>query len=178
MLCLLQATLLKGSHLHEAGMDILSAAERSIDELQPVIERGEADQRIEQVCLYISKNFFSEIFCCRQVVVIVPLTLNDKVWSAERMHCSSHWQWYYSIMQGALSKPHLYWAFSILLSRLVRLPTLRNVEALCPWADMINHDCRATSHLDFDLASQTASLISDRSYSPGEQVEVPASNNF
>lgn len=81
-------------------------------------------------------------------------------------------------MQGALSKPHLYWAFSILLSRLVRLPTLRNVEALCPWADMINHDCRASSHLDFDLASQTASLISDRSYSPGEQVEAPASNYF
>lgn len=70
---LLQATLLKGSHLHGAGMDVLSAAERSIEELQPVIERGEADQTIEQVWLYVFK-----ISCCRQVVIAVPFNLDDK----------------------------------------------------------------------------------------------------
>ena len=74
------------------------------------------------------------------------------------------------ITQGTLSEGRLSWAFSILLSRLVRLPSLNNVEALCPWADMINHDCRASTHLDYDFSTQTAALVSDRSYGAGEQV--------
>ena len=58
----------------------------------------------------------------------------------------------------------------MLLSRLVRLPALGNIEALCPWADMINHDCKGTATLDFDRSKRCATLISDRKYSSGEQV--------
>lgn len=61
----------------------------------------------------------------------------------------------------------------MLLSRLVRLPSLQNNEALCPWADMINHDCKATAHLDFDRSKNCALLATDRSYKAGEQVYLP-----
>ena len=69
-----------------------------------------------------------------------------------------------------MTSQNLNWAFSMLLSRLVRLPSLGNIEALCPWADMINHDCRATSYLDFDPSKRCATLTTDRGYKAGEQV--------
>ena len=37
--------------------------------------------------------------------------------------------------QGTITAKQLRWAFSMLLSRLVRLPALGNVEALVPFAD-------------------------------------------
>ena len=40
---------LRGSRLHSSGLNILEAAKRSIAELQPIIERAEADSIIEQV---------------------------------------------------------------------------------------------------------------------------------
>ena len=33
------------------------------------------------------------------------------------------------------------WAFSMLLSRLIRLASLGDAEALVPWADLLNHRC-------------------------------------
>ena len=76
------------------------------------------------------------------------------------------------VPQGVLSIPHLRWAFSMLLSRLVRLPAWSSAEALVPWADMMNHDCRATSHLDYDPSSGTVCLEACQAYRPGEQVSA------
>ena len=77
--------------------------------------------------------------------------------------------------QGVLSVPHLRWAFSMLLSRLVRLPAWGSAEALVPWADMMNHDCRATSHLDYDPSSGTVCLEACQAYQPGDQVSAAES---
>lgn len=114
-----EVVLLRGSQVHRTALEIAAAAQASVAELQPIVERAETDGLVQQ---------------------------------------------------GVLSPKRLRWAFSMLLSRLVRLQGLGNQEALCPWADMINHDCRANTHLDFDFGSQTAVLVSDRSYKPGEQV--------
>lgn len=73
-------------------------------------------------------------------------------------------------MQGALSERRLRWAFAMLLSRLVRLPGRGNTEALCPWADMMNHDCRSQAHLDYDASSKSVVLQPDRDYQAGQQV--------
>jgi histone-lysine N-methyltransferase SETD3 len=65
-------------------------------------------------------------------------------------------------------------AFALLLSRLVRLdgaaPDGGALEALCPWADLVNHACDATSFLSWDPAARAVVLAADRTYSPGEQV--------
>ncbi|KAF6160931.1 hypothetical protein GIB67_007572, partial [Kingdonia uniflora] len=52
------------------------------------------------------------------------------------------------------------WSFSILISRLVRLPSLNERVALVPWADMLNHSCEAVV------------FTTDRPYQPGEQVFI------
>ncbi len=60
------------------------------------------------------------------------------------------------------------WGFSMLLSRLVRLPST-DMEALVPWADMLNHDPSADCFLDWDAPSSSVVLRPDRNYQAGEQ---------
>ena len=64
------------------------------------------------------------------------------------------------------------WAFAILLTRLCRLPSRGNEEALIAWADMANHDVSVTSFLNWDSGRRCVSFQLDRSYSAGEQVCV------
>lgn len=75
-----------------------------------------------------------------------------------------------SFREQTYSREAITWALSLLLSRLIRLPALGDVEALVPWADFLNHDCRAEAFLDFDPASAAVVLRADRQYRPGEQV--------
>ena len=79
------------------------------------------------------------------------------------------------ILQEAVGAPHrpltkgdLRWGFSMLLSRLVRLPS-RDLEALIPWADMLNHDPSADCFLDWDAPTESVVLRPDRNYQAGEQ---------
>lgn len=61
------------------------------------------------------------------------------------------------------------WAFSMLLSRLIRLPGLQwGVEALVPWADLLNHSCDCDSTLDWNETSVT--FRPDTGYSRGQQL--------
>ncbi|KAK4801138.1 hypothetical protein SAY86_021625 [Trapa natans] len=64
------------------------------------------------------------------------------------------------------------WSFGILLSRLVRLPSMDGRVALVPWADMLNHSCDVETFLDYDKSSQGVVFTTDRSYEPGEQVFI------
>ncbi|KAL4447375.1 hypothetical protein ABPG77_007408 [Micractinium sp. CCAP 211/92] len=93
---------------------------------------------------------------------------------------------------GAFSREALLWAFSILLSRLVRLPSLApplpapglqqqaqqqpggppGTEALLPWADLLNHAPSSTAFLDWDAASAAVVLRVDRRYRAGEEVHI------
>ncbi|KAL6762315.1 hypothetical protein V8C86DRAFT_2520069 [Haematococcus lacustris] len=50
---------------------------------------------------------------------------------------------------GLVTQAAMQWALSILLSRAVRLPGAGGLEALVPWADMLNHDPAATAFLDW-----------------------------
>ena len=62
------------------------------------------------------------------------------------------------------------WALSMLLSRLVRLPGMSNVEAMIPWADFVNHSCTAGSHLDWSPEQKAVTLRCEQNYAAGEQV--------
>lgn len=62
------------------------------------------------------------------------------------------------------------WAFGILFSRLVRLPSAGGRLALVPWGDMLNHKCDQGSYLDFDWGRRAVVLKTDRSYEAGQQV--------
>ena len=75
------------------------------------------------------------------------------------------------LAKGLISQERLVWAFSILLSRLIRLPAL-NQEALVPWADMCNHapGLGGAATFDFDAGSGLVTLRAGRDYQPGEQV--------
>ncbi|CAN4110131.1 unnamed protein product [Withania somnifera] len=64
------------------------------------------------------------------------------------------------------------WAFGILFSRLVRLPSMDGRVALVPWADMLNHNCEVETFLDYDKSSQGIVFTTDRAYLPGEQVFI------
>ncbi|KAL7086492.1 hypothetical protein ACP275_13G005800 [Erythranthe tilingii] len=64
------------------------------------------------------------------------------------------------------------WAFGILFSRLVRLPSMNGRVALVPWADMLNHSCEVETFLDYDKSSQGVVFTTDRAYQPGEQVFI------
>lgn len=99
---------------------------------------------------------------------------------------------------GAFSREALQWAFGILLSRLVRLPSLApapaasgrqqqqaaqqavrqpggeppGTEALLPWADLLNHAPASTAFLDWDAANAAVVLRADRRYRQGEEVHI------
>ncbi|KAL4443502.1 hypothetical protein ABPG75_011239 [Micractinium tetrahymenae] len=97
---------------------------------------------------------------------------------------------------GAFSREALQSAFSMLLSRLVRLPSLGlgppsaaagqarqaqqagaageppGTEALLPWADLLNHSPASTAFLDWDPAEAAVVLRTDRRYWPGEEVHI------
>lgn len=62
----------------------------------------------------------------------------------------------------------LRWAFDILFSRLIRLPTRGGELALVPWADMLNHKPGCQAYID-DSGGKVC-LSPDRAYKPGEQV--------
>lgn len=73
---------------------------------------------------------------------------------------------------GAFTREALLWAFAMLLTRLVRLDQLGGLEALLPWADLLNHDCAATSFLDWSTAENAVVLRAERRYRTGEQVYI------
>ena len=62
----------------------------------------------------------------------------------------------------------LRWAFDVLFSRLIRLPSRGGELALVPWADMLNHKPGCKAYID-DSGGQVC-LSPDRQYKPGEQV--------
>ena len=64
------------------------------------------------------------------------------------------------------------WAFSILLTRLCRLQSRNNEEALVAWGDMANHRSDVTTYLDWDKDKQQVVFQPDSSYEAGEQVYV------
>ncbi|GIL47048.1 hypothetical protein Vafri_3880 [Volvox africanus] len=80
----------------------------------------------------------------------------------------------------ALEKSDLDWAFGVLLSRCIRLPSRGDVQVLSPWADLLNHDVEAEAgcHLDWDPTAEVGAvsgalvLRSDRPYTAGQQVYV------
>jgi hypothetical protein len=64
------------------------------------------------------------------------------------------------------------WAFGILFSRLVRLPSLDKLS-LVPWADMLNHNPQVDAFLDFDQSNgKSVAFVTDRAYQSGEQVFI------
>ena len=82
---------------------------------------------------------------------------------------------------GALTEEGLRRAFALLLSRLVRLEGIADggggdtadggaVDALCPWADLLNHDSSSGAFLQWDSAQDAVVLRADRAYAPGDQV--------
>ena len=62
----------------------------------------------------------------------------------------------------------LRWAFDVLFSRLIRLPSRGGELALVPWADMLNHKPGCEAYIDD--SGGMACLSPDRKYRPGEQV--------
>jgi hypothetical protein len=62
----------------------------------------------------------------------------------------------------------LRWAFDILFSRLIRLPSRGGELALVPWADMLNHKPGCQAYIDD--SGGVVCLSPDRKYRPGEQV--------
>jgi hypothetical protein len=62
----------------------------------------------------------------------------------------------------------LRWAFDVLFSRLIRLPSRGGELALVPWADMLNHKPGCEAYID-DSGGMVC-LSPDRKYRPGEQV--------
>ena len=68
----------------------------------------------------------------------------------------------------ALTPGALRWAFDILFSRLIRLPSRGGELALVPWADMLNHKPGCKAYID-DSNGQVC-LSPDRGYRSGEQV--------
>lgn len=73
---------------------------------------------------------------------------------------------------GRFSRAALTWAFSVLLSRLVRLAALGDRQALVPWADLLNHSPQASGYLDWDAGQAGVVLALERDYQEGEQVRV------
>jgi SET domain len=68
------------------------------------------------------------------------------------------------------SRADFQWAFSMLLSRLIRLGALGDTEALVPWADLLNHSPDSDAYLDWDTAQQAVVLRADTAAEPGQQV--------
>ena len=63
-------------------------------------------------------------------------------------------------------------AFSILLSRLVRLSSLNDMEVLLPFGDLVNHDCHASCYFDYDKKTHAVVLMAHKTYQPGNEVVV------
>ncbi|KAF5839509.1 hypothetical protein DUNSADRAFT_580 [Dunaliella salina] len=80
------------------------------------------------------------------------------------------------IPEKALDKEGIFWAFGILLSRLVRLSGKDDEEALVPWADFLNHSPHVGCHLDWDSAADGGQgavvLYADTDYQAGQQVYI------
>lgn len=86
-----------------------------------------------------------------------------------------------AVPPGALNEAALRRAFSLLLSRTIRLdgappgepsgapPADTSVPVLCPWADLVNHDSSCTAFLRYDPAARAVQLVSDRALRPGDQ---------
>jgi SET domain/Rubisco LSMT substrate-binding len=80
--------------------------------------------------------------------------------------------------KGVLTEKALKHAFSLLLSRLIRVSFRSTavtygrdeVEVLCPIADFVNHDSACSSFLQLDQNNDTIILVADRMYRPGEQI--------
>lgn len=70
------------------------------------------------------------------------------------------------------SRADFQWAFSMLLSRLIRLSSLGDTEALVPWADLLNHSPDADSCLDWDASLQSVVLQAEAPAEPGQQLFV------
>ncbi|GJP33725.1 hypothetical protein CLOM_g18245 [Closterium sp. NIES-68] len=71
------------------------------------------------------------------------------------------------------------WAFAVLFSRLVRLPSRNNRLALVPWGDMLNHRCEIESCIDVDTWKGSVVFKTDRAFAKGKEVFVsygPKSN--
>ncbi|CAI5530526.1 unnamed protein product [Closterium sp. Naga37s-1] len=71
------------------------------------------------------------------------------------------------------------WAFAVLFSRLVRLPSRNNRLALVPWGDMLNHRCEIESCIDVDTWKGNVVFTTDRAFAQGKEVFVsygPKSN--
>ncbi|CAI5982764.1 unnamed protein product [Closterium sp. NIES-64] len=71
------------------------------------------------------------------------------------------------------------WAFAVLFSRLVRLPSRNNRLALVPWGDMLNHRCEIESCIDVDTWKGSVVFTTDRAFAKGKEVFVsygPKSN--
>lgn len=76
-----------------------------------------------------------------------------------------------------LNEGSLNWAFGILLSRLVRLPSAGNAQALLPWADLLNHSCSISdAFLDWDEEVQAVVCRPQCDYAPGQQVYISYGN--
>lgn len=68
------------------------------------------------------------------------------------------------------ARADLQWAFSMLLSRLIRLSSMRDAEALVPWADLLNHSPDAESCIDWDPSMQAVVLRQGASAAANQQV--------
>lgn len=68
------------------------------------------------------------------------------------------------------------WAYSQLLSRMVRLESDDGLLSLVPWADMLNHSTSCNAHIDWDPQSKAVVLRTDRDYDQGEQVYASYGN--
>ncbi|KAK4845532.1 hypothetical protein QYF36_006203 [Acer negundo] len=55
---------------------------------------------------------------------------------------------------------------------LVRLPSMGGRVALVPWADMLNHNCKVETFLDYDKSTKGIVFTTDWQYQPGEQVFI------
>ncbi|KAI9178312.1 hypothetical protein LWI28_024989 [Acer negundo] len=54
----------------------------------------------------------------------------------------------------------------------VRLPSMGGRVALVPWADMLNHNCKVETFLDYDKSTKGIVFTTDWQYQPGEQVFI------
>lgn len=76
--------------------------------------------------------------------------------------------------KGALTKEALTRAFSLVLSRAIRLEGVPGsptpVDALVPWADLLNHESTSQAFLSYDALMDAVMLRCDRDYTVGEQV--------
>lgn len=68
------------------------------------------------------------------------------------------------------SRADFQWAFSMLLSRLIRLRSLGDREALVPWADLLNHSPDSDAYLDWDAAQRAVVLRADAAAQPEQQL--------